>query len=110
MGLTKTPRRNMSHESAGTEDTHPSHKSQRARKRAKNPNTLAERQRKTKQNESKRTEYLTDERGKLRIFRVIKNMNKDYYSISDIEDQIEDYVDEMTAVDEHVSHLIMECF
>ena len=38
-------------------------------------------------------------------------MNKDYYSISDMEDQIEDYVDEMTAVDEHVSYLIiMECF
>jgi hypothetical protein len=97
MGLTKTPR--------------PSHKPKRARQRAKNTTTLAERQRKTKQNERKRTEYLTDEHGKLRIFRVIKNMNKDYYSIFDIEDQLEDYIDEMTAVDEHVSHLIiMECF
>ena len=72
MGLKKTHRGNMSHESAGTEDTRPSHKPKWARKRAKNTTTLAERQRDTKENERNRTDYITVERGKLHIYRVIK--------------------------------------
>lgn len=72
-----------------------------------NTTTASKRQREMKENERKRTENLTNEPGKLNVYQVIRGMNKDYYSVSDIENHIEAYDDALISIDEHVSYLII---